>query len=367
MANLKVTAPLLNKRSLPVTDTSDKGNIIGTVKKGFQFESVEQLTNAAGDWFRDRDGSWYWGGGLSEISNLVQVLAVAPAPATPGEVFQFDPAKISWAHTALKITAIWQDAKVAGKNVRVAILDGGFDTTHVDLKPLLSESFFSGQGQVEHGTNMAGMIGAKGNKVTGIAPECDMLFVKIDFDNADSISKALQWANQNNADIISLSFRCAFDDKIETALKNCSDNNIAIITAIGNSGELNTVIDTVYPAKSPFCFAVGCFGKDFKRMAVSNFSNNLQLLAPAEGMLKAKAVNDTEISDGETSLATAFTCGVAALLLSVARKTNSNAKGKQIMEALCQHADKRNNGNADRNTEYGFGLIAPFQTYIAIK
>ncbi len=43
---------------------SDKSNIIGTVPKGYVFESNFQITNMLGIWYADPDGYYYWGNGL---------------------------------------------------------------------------------------------------------------------------------------------------------------------------------------------------------------------------------------------------------------------------------------------------------------
>ncbi|REG90454.1 glycoside hydrolase family 25 protein [Flavobacterium aquicola] len=64
MSQLKVIVNKLNKRTEPISKFVDKSNIIGTVSKGYMFEGTKQISNALGDWFEDRDGYYYWGGGL---------------------------------------------------------------------------------------------------------------------------------------------------------------------------------------------------------------------------------------------------------------------------------------------------------------
>lgn len=63
---LIVNAKKLNKRSSVPANLAEK-NIIGTVYQGFRFEG-EEVTNvpnpSLGKWYKDRDGSIYWGGGL---------------------------------------------------------------------------------------------------------------------------------------------------------------------------------------------------------------------------------------------------------------------------------------------------------------
>lgn len=68
MLQLTVIVEKLNKRmAVPVT-LADKDGVVGTVNKGFCFLGTEEavVPNAAlGKWYRDRDGYYYWGGGLA--------------------------------------------------------------------------------------------------------------------------------------------------------------------------------------------------------------------------------------------------------------------------------------------------------------
>lgn len=66
MAQLKVIVNKLNKRSSIPASFSDK-NIIGIVQKGYLFEGIEareNISSSIGKWYVDRDGYYYWSGGL---------------------------------------------------------------------------------------------------------------------------------------------------------------------------------------------------------------------------------------------------------------------------------------------------------------
>lgn len=66
MSQLKVIVNKLNKRSGVPSNFADQ-NIVGTIQKGFLFEGVEEKNIAnpsLGKWYKDRDGNYYWGGGL---------------------------------------------------------------------------------------------------------------------------------------------------------------------------------------------------------------------------------------------------------------------------------------------------------------
>ena len=70
MAQLKVIVNRLNKRSSIPANFSDK-NIVSVVTKGYLFEgseAKENSTSSLGKWYVDRDGYYYWAGGLLEFS-----------------------------------------------------------------------------------------------------------------------------------------------------------------------------------------------------------------------------------------------------------------------------------------------------------
>ena len=69
MPNMKVTVNKLNRRSSPVSNVGDKSNIIDFVSRGFSFNSTSQINNAAGTWYTDSAGNYYWAGGLTAADN----------------------------------------------------------------------------------------------------------------------------------------------------------------------------------------------------------------------------------------------------------------------------------------------------------
>jgi hypothetical protein len=78
MTQYIVTVKQLNKRRYPVSDPSDKSNIAGTVFNGFTFQGEEatDIDSALGKWYRDRDGYYYWGGGVIEEKNTNQIIEI---------------------------------------------------------------------------------------------------------------------------------------------------------------------------------------------------------------------------------------------------------------------------------------------------
>lgn len=73
----------LNIRKAPVNNTSDKSNIVGTVSKGFSFNSVAQMTTTSGIWYKDSAGFYYWGGGVSQLTSATQRQPIPLPTSTP--------------------------------------------------------------------------------------------------------------------------------------------------------------------------------------------------------------------------------------------------------------------------------------------
>lgn len=78
MLQIKVTAKKLNKRSAIPKQLPDPSTVVGTVLQNYTFEGIEvKVTDPSlGTWYKDRDGYFYWGGGLA-------VMGPVPVPPTP--------------------------------------------------------------------------------------------------------------------------------------------------------------------------------------------------------------------------------------------------------------------------------------------
>ena len=74
MSFLRIVVPLLNKRTSPVEDVSNKTNVVGQDKGNYQFESVGEVINSLGTWYRDRGGHYYWGGGIEKTGSCCTAL-----------------------------------------------------------------------------------------------------------------------------------------------------------------------------------------------------------------------------------------------------------------------------------------------------
>jgi subtilisin family serine protease len=95
---------------------------------------------------------------------------------------------LQWGLRAIHAPEAWA-LGYTGRGIRVAVLDAGIQSTHVDLAPnlntTLSTSFFPGQAYNSppgsHGTQVSGLIAAAHNNVgtVGVAPNAELVMVKV--------------------------------------------------------------------------------------------------------------------------------------------------------------------------------------------
>jgi subtilisin family serine protease len=129
---------------------------------------------------------------------------------------------LQWGHTAIQAPEAWNTG-ARGAGALVAVLDGGFDLTHPDLRANVvgSRSFVPNEAaqfigsRFSHGTHTAGTIGAVDNNigVVGVAPDAKLLLVKVLRDaGSGSFSWMLQgiyFAVSQQADVINMSLGAA--------------------------------------------------------------------------------------------------------------------------------------------------------------
>lgn len=111
MAQLKVIVNKLNRRRTPISSFSEKGNVTGVVFKGYQFVSIDQESNALGMWYQDRDGNYYWGGGLAMLSETDPVSSLNISVTTTGKADiplpHAAPIELPLSRTKCLLTADW--------------------------------------------------------------------------------------------------------------------------------------------------------------------------------------------------------------------------------------------------------------------
>jgi hypothetical protein len=251
--------------------------------------------------------------------------------------------------------------ELTGKGVKIAILDSGI-ATHEDLEISGGISFVDYTTDYTddngHGTHVAGIIGAKNNKVgiVGIAPDSKLYAVKVlDKDGIGFVSNivsGVQWAIEQKMDIINISIGSKVSSPIlKLAIDNAYKNNTIIFSSAGNYGTaVGTTNTMTFPAKYPSSIAVGAIDHLKLRASFSSTGEELELVAPGTNILSTYLKNSYVQMSG-TSMATPYISGVTALLL----ERNPTTSAENIREILQQNAVDL--GPVGRDSQYGYGLV----------
>lgn len=228
-----------------------------------------------------------------------------------------------------------------GKNVRVAVLDGGANIMHPDLINSVyyckdvtrtnpeNTCFDTSTNLNGHGTGVAAIIAADSGSdnigMYGMAPEARLYIIKVCERSAcaeDDIVKGVYDAVDNKVDIISMSlggFRMS--QVLKDALDYADSENTLLIAAAGNYFGYDNVNTILYPAAYYKVIAVGAINQDYTPWINSARGINdndyiieereVEFGAPGTVILTA-ARNGCYTYAGGTSMATPHVSGLAA-------------------------------------------------------
>jgi cyanobactin maturation PatA/PatG family protease len=237
----------------------------------------------------------------------------------------------------------------------VAVIDGPVDLTHpcfedADLhriETLVQDPAGSGR-MSAHGTHVASLIfGQPNSPVPGVAPRCTGLIVPVFRDYQEGhlpqldLARAIEQAVQYGAHVISVSGgerspNGQADAMLERALRLCKESNVLVVAAAGNDGcECLHV-----PAAIPSALAVGALGDNGEPLGINNWGEAYRangVLAPGEKIVGAAPGGDTASRTG-SSFATPLVAGVAALLLSVQRRSEGRVDPRGVADAILRTA-----------------------------
>jgi thermitase len=271
----------------------------------------------------------------------------------------------------------WQLSQ-GSRDIIVAVVDTGIDVNHPDLKNNLwrnpGETGKDSQGRDkatngidddnngyiddvhgwnfvhnnnhikdnhDHGTHIAGIIGAEGGNnfgITGIAPKVSIMVLKYydpnsDGDNLVNTIKAFEYAVQMNAHIINYSGGGKqFSQKEFEVVKKAEQKGILFVAAAGNEHS-NSDINKYYPADYELdnIISVTAIDPDLKVLPTSNYGvRTVDIAAPGENIYSTKPDGKFGHMTG-TSQATAFVSGVAALLMAHNRDFDAKSVRKYIL------------------------------------
>ena len=288
----------------------------------------------------------------------LQQPAADPAPAARGDTGQQGDAA---QYILEKLKMLDVHRMVRGANVPIAVIDSEIDVTHPDLVGVVAQRFSAVGGAPEkphsHGTGMAGAIAAR-QKVLGTAPAARLLAVHAFSSNAANaesttfnILKGIDWAVGQGARVINMSFAGPKDPSLARAIKLAYDRGIVLVAAAGNAGAKSPPL---FPGADPFVIAVTATDVADKLFTGANRGKYISVAAPGVDILVPAPENNYQLTTG-TSVAAAEVSGIVALLL----ERNPKLTPADIRRILT--ASARRLGSADRDDDFGSGLIDPLK------
>jgi hypothetical protein len=274
--------------------------------------------------------------------------------------------------------AVLQNAEISSRvrTAVVAVLDSGVETAHPDIGTnsipgwdfVMNTAISSSDtvpGADNHGTHVAGILGAVTHNTAGIAGvgwnTLKILPVRVLNGQNGTIEDLLQGilyaaALTNNSktvpsrrvNVINMSLGSSQElgNAVETAIRLARDKGITVVAASGNSG----LQEMEFPAGYDEVLAVGAVNNTGTRAPFSNWGAGLAMTAPGVGIYSTVTGGGYAEQSG-TSMATPHVAGVAGLLYAVSRDMTPEGVA-HILRTTAEHP--RNTG---WDGEYGWGIL----------
>lgn len=241
-------------------------------------------------------------------------------------LFSLQPTALQWHLAELH-------ALTTGKNIAIAEVDSGVDTSNPDLTGQVAEQKnFVDDGAYRadmHGTEVAGIIVARegnGVGIAGIAPEAELLALRACWQTSNddaastcdsfTLAKALQFALEQHAQIINLSLAGPDDRLLQRLLDVAFSRRVTVVSAVDDA-----VADGGFPASYPGVVAVDGEG---------SMGPNAEVLhAPSEDIPTTQPGAHWNFVKG-SSFAAAEVSGLVALI----RQLSPGITAAQLHDAL---------------------------------
>jgi len=203
-----------------------------------------------------------------------------------------------------------------GRDILVAVIDSGIDTTHPDLAGAVAASFdvLGPHENNFHGTAIAGAIAAHG-RLMGVAPRVRLLAVR-SLDAAGqgttlSIVDGIEWAVARGARVLNMSFAGPQDPLLRQHVAAVHARGVVMVAAVGNDGPASPPL---YPAADAHVIAVTATDADDRLYPLANRGRFIAVAAPGVDVLEPAPNDGMQLISG-TSIAAAHVSGIAALIL----------------------------------------------------
>jgi len=276
------------------------------------------------------------------------------------------PSNWNWHLELIKAPEAW-DVTKGSALVKVAVVDNAVFTTHPDLADKIvaqRDTYYNtnnanppGTGSAadwSHGTHCSGLVGAESDNDIGIASvgyNTSLIAVKAaNNNNPNGIYgyAGIQWAANNGADVISMSWGgSGYSQTEQNVINTIYNNGIVLFAAAGND---NTSV-LHYPSGYTNVISVASIDYNDAKSDFSNFSTTVDVSAPGgvcspgpSGVLSSTYEN-TSMGYYNYYIGTSMACPVAAGLGGLMLSMNPNLTNQDleaVLEASCDNIDAQN-------------------------
>lgn len=288
---------------------------------------------------------------INELSNRDDVLSVQPNYIYENDSIPNDTCKNDlYSIEKMELYDAW-NLTTGNHSFKVGVIDSGINSKNPDLinryDAKLSKSFIYNysadvSGYDEHGTHVAGIIGAEGNNANGITGVCwDVSLVSLRTANdlgkskTSDVIRAIEYAKEKNIKL--LNFSSSGSDYDDNFKKEIESYKGLIICSSGNDYKNLDSDFNSYPTeyRLPNVISVGSCDYFDINQGYSNYSTNyVDLVAPGDNILSTYATSYAYKSG--TSMAAPQVTGVAALIWS----KYPNLSVAEVKAAILNNVDK---------------------------
>ncbi len=265
--------------------------------------------------------------------------------------------QLGWPRRALGLDKV---TTADARGTLVALLDTGIDSKH----PALAESIVEAESLLDedrdpsdkngHGTAVAGVIVAKGNREDQLAPRgiatgAKLLSIKIMDDRGTgdlvTLARGIVRAADKNARVVLVSAGVAAPSAVlEDAVRYARSRGSIVVAAAGNE----TLCRALYPARTPGAVGVAA-SRDGHRLSLNTpLDGAIELAAPGDEVLTTlpTAIGGKGVMGG-SSMSAAYVAGTAALAF------GTGAGPDEVLRVV-------------RGARHAFPLLAPHARFLTI-
>lgn len=294
----------------------------------------------------------------------------------------------TWGLIATKVI----NSRFSGANIKLAVLDTGFDLTHPDFagRPITTKNFVGDHEPfhdgVGHGTHCIGTAAGPLHPTQGVrygvAYNAQIFAGRVLDDNGRggdfNILQGIDWAIEQECDIVSLSLGAPwfpgdppFSQAYETAAQRALASGCLLVVAAGNEASNPQYVGAVgTPGNSPSVLTVAAVDGSLN---TAPFSNRLQPDAPGVKGPDCAApgvdvYSSWPVTHGGyhtisgTSMATPHVAGIAALYA----EANPGVRAQDLKDLILAHCETLA-GGFEREGEVGRGFVQAPSMAIAAK